>query len=164
MKGTVAFQPGLLMVAATLSACAIPLTDYQRDAALQSVRMATTAEPSDLLARAEAGDATSQHALSIVLRYGLNGERPDPEQAAYWRRQAAAARGTMPITQYTPAFGGAPSRVNILHVPRYAITEPELAIAEACAAALSEKRGDEVCGDAETAAELARNWAGAARR
>ena len=146
--------------AMALSGCAT-LVEGQREAMLETVRMAAVGDPADLLADARAGDARAQHAYAVVVQYGLHGVPADPLEAEAWRARAMAQRGTTPISQYTPAFNGQPSRVNLIYVPRYDMTVHEISVVAACAAALDAGSPGPACGDAETAVDLALVWAAA---
>ncbi|HEV2082509.1 MAG TPA: hypothetical protein VGR32_08635 [Brevundimonas sp.] len=148
--------------ALAVSGCA-PLRDAQTEAALETLRVATGDDVGGLRARAEAGDARAQHAWAVVLQYGLHGVAADPAGADLWRARAMAQRGTMPISQYTPAFNGQPSRVNLIYVPRYDMNLHDIRIVSACAAALDSGSPGAACGDAGTAVELALAWAAASQ-
>lgn len=54
--------------------------------------------------------------MAIIVAHGLYGETPNKGAALHWRTQALQNRRFMPITQYTAAFNGAPSRINIINV------------------------------------------------
>lgn len=94
-------------------------------------------DPIDVVAAAaERGEAEAQYAYSIVLRQGLRGLAPDPRAADLWRERALAPRGVTPITQYVPAFNGAPSRVHIINLPRYELSRSAALSLEACVASI----------------------------
>jgi len=100
--------------------------------------------------RAAGGDGQAQMAMAIVSAYGLHGRAPDILAAGRWRGQALANRRFMPITQYTAAFNGSPSRVNIINVPVHTLSAAQWQAVDRCLAILSgEVVGDEdACGDA----------------
>lgn len=82
--------------------------------------------------QAEAGDAEAQLAMSIVAAHGLRGRVSDAGEASFWLRRALANRRIMPITQYTAAFNGNPSRVNIIHTPVAVIQPGQVAAIDRC--------------------------------
>lgn len=119
---------------------------------------------SQLTSAAEGGDPQAQLAMSIVAAHGLRGRPADPRQAATWRSQALAQRRVTPITQYTAAFNGQPSRVNIIHVPVSAIPLGQIAVIDRCLASLKTRAAASmgVCGDTpESEAARRMAWASA---
>lgn len=73
-------------------------------------------EPVDALrARADGGeDAQAAWAMHFLTLHGLRGVRRDAAEAERFRRASLPRQIT--ITQYTAAFNGAPSRVNLIPV------------------------------------------------
>lgn len=96
----------------------------------QPVETALTTPTPILRARAEAGDAQAQLALSAALQL-----RPDsagigaPER---WRSRAMAPRGFTPITLYVAGYKGHPSRVSTTLIPRYEVSPLQVAAVGAC--------------------------------
>lgn len=85
--------------------------------------------------------------MAIVAAHGLHGRGPDPLEAETWRAQALAQRRVAPITQYTAAFNGQPSRVNIIHVPVSRIPAGQVAALDRCLASLAGRAGSAgLCG------------------
>lgn len=152
-------------LAAGLAGCAALVTPVRPADLTTPVRLATTTEPELLRARAEQNEAPAQRALSLVLAYGLNGGRVDAAESAAWRTRSLQARASIPITQYTAAFNGQPSRVNMIYVPRYGVTAQSDQLVARCAAGLdSGDQRDDVCGNAATTSELRDLWTQARRR
>lgn len=151
------------VLAVGLSGCAALVTPGNPVDLAEPVRLATTVEPDQLRARAEQGDAQAQQALSLVLTYRLNGSAFDPSAAAVWRTLSLRPRGTMPITQYTAAFNGQPSRVNLIHVPRYDVTMQHDHFIARCAEGLHTGTLGNVCGDQATTEALREMWVQAAQ-
>lgn len=106
-----------LTAATALAACQSLVTEVPLSEQLTPLDMALSEAPDAVEARANSGDGEAQLAMSIVSMYGLHGRAPDILAAGRWRDQALANRRFMPITQYTAAFNGSPSRVNIINVP-----------------------------------------------
>lgn len=133
-----------------LSACQSLVTTVPLSEQLAPLDMALSEAPDALEGRATGGDGQAQMAMAIVSAYGLHGRAPDILAAGRWREQAQANRRFMPITQYTAAFNGAPSRVNIINVPVQTISAAQWQAVDRCLAILSgEVVGDEdACGDA----------------
>ncbi|WP_292045755.1 MULTISPECIES: hypothetical protein [unclassified Brevundimonas] len=104
---------------------------------LAPLDMALSEAPDAVEARANSGDGQAQLAMSIVSRYGLHGRTPDIVAAGRWRDQALANQRFMPITQYTAAFNGSPSRVNIINVPVQAISAAQWQAVNRCVIWLS---------------------------
>lgn len=145
------------LLAATLAtACTTLTTDASVDSLLAPLQLALDRPLDELRAAATAGDAASQLAMFVVAAEGLHGEPVDQQAAQIWRGRAIASRGSTPITQYTVAFDGAPSRTNLLYVPRYEITELELSAVQSCIWRL--KGGNGRCGSAERERGLAARW------
>lgn len=75
-----------------------------------------------------------------------------------------AQRGVTPVTQYVPAFKGAPSRVHIINLPRYGMTALQAAVLDRCVAALASgphSAGGGPCGDAASTSRLQALWSAA---
>lgn len=70
----------------------------------------------------------------------------------------------MPVTQYTAAFNGQPSRVNMIYLPRYEVTAQTDQLLARCAAGLEAGDTGVVCGDAATTEDLRALWEQARRR
>lgn len=95
--------------------------------------------PSVIEAKAREGDGQAQAAMSIIHAYGLQGLKPDSIAADAWRRRAVSNQRFMPITQYTAAFNGQPSRVNIINVPVQTLSPSQWHAIDACLAELSDR-------------------------
>ena len=146
-----------------LSACAT--VSQPAAETLAPLDLALLSEASVLRSQADAGDPQAQLAMSIVTTHGLHGERAAPQAGAEWLSRAMASRGVMPITQYTAAFNGQPSRVNIIHVPISNISPGQVQAIDRCVAALvaASDRGH-ACGETrESRAARQIAWARARR-
>ena len=130
------------------------------------VSLTLEAPAADLAHRAGEGDARAQYALGSIYAHGLNGAPALPVLAEALRVQALGARGVTPITQYTPAFNGAPSHVNLIYVPRHDLDQARAAAVDLCLAALAEGReAPPVCRDESISADqLAALWRAAKAR
>lgn len=122
--------------------------------------MALSEAPDAIEARANSGDGHSQLAMSIISMYGLHGRTPDILAAGRWRDKALANRRFMPITQYTAAFNGSPSRVNIINVPVQTISAAQWQAVDRCVAVLA---GDtfsdqSACGNVEETRHRQAAW------
>lgn len=149
-----------LATATGLAACQSLVTTVPKSEQLAPLDMALSEAPDAVEARANGGDGQAQLAMSIVSRYGLHGRTPDIVAAGRWRDQALANQRFMPITQYTAAFNGSPSRVNIINVPVQTISVAQWQAVNRCSAFLSGLRGGDasVCGDAEEARQRHVAW------
>lgn len=113
----------------------------------------------------QVGDAEAQFALSLVWGHGLHGYPTNLSKAAEWRAKALSNRRFMPITQYTAAFNGQPSRVNIINVPTYDVTLAEATAVDACIAWLSGRTiAASACGEGTETARRRNLWAEALRQ
>ncbi|MNH80099.1 hypothetical protein D3C73_324320 [compost metagenome] len=140
------------MLAVGLGACQTLVTTPSLSEQLAPLDRALSSKPVELEAAAASGDGEAQFGLSLVWGHGLHGYPLDINKAAEWRAKALANRRFMPITQYTAAFNGQPSRVNIINVPTYDLTPAEAMAADACIAWLKERSSSiEVCGDTSEA-------------
>lgn len=151
------------MLGIGLTGCAALVTPGDPADLAEPVRLAATADPAELRASAEQEDARAQQALALVLAYNLNGGGFDPTASTTWRVRSMIARGTTPITQYTAAFNGQPSRVNLINVPRYDITAQHDQFIARCAAGLEAGDPAPVCGDTPTTEALRDLWKRAQR-
>lgn len=143
-----------------LAACqslvpAVPLSEQ-----LAPLDLALSEAPDAMEARAKSGDGQAQLAMSIVSMYGLHGRTPDIVSAGRWRDQALANRRFMPITQYTAAFNGSPSRVNIINVPVQTISAAQWQAVNRCSALLSGLVVDDLtaCGGADETRRRQADW------
>jgi len=151
----------LVAAAALAAGCASMVTPMDAGTAFRPIELAATQSASSLQMRAEQGDAQAQLALSIALSHGLNGVQ-SPDEGRIWRARSSQPRGYMPITQYTAAFNGQPSRINIINVPRYDVSSGQLAMIDSCIVYLeSRSRDSAVCGGPELALRLSTIWANA---
>ncbi|WP_295184582.1 hypothetical protein [uncultured Brevundimonas sp.] len=116
--------------------------------------------PDAVESRANSGDGQAQLAMSIVSMYGLHGRTPDIVAAGRWRDQALANRRFMPITQYTAAFNGSPSRVNIINVPVQTISAAQWQAVNRCLALLSGLAIGDItaCGGADETRRRQADW------
>lgn len=147
------------VAAGGLCSCASIAAPVSLSDLLKPLDMALEQSPTDLAARAKAGDGQAQLAMSIVSRHGLNGSEQDSVGAADWMSQATSNRRILPITQYTAAFNGQPSRVNLIHVPVAAVSSAQIQAVERCIDELSRDiRSAPACGD-DPAAQSARRRA-----
>jgi len=156
-----------LFVSATLvvglTGCSALVTPGNPADLAEPVRLATMVDPAELRVRAEQEDARAQQALALVLAYNLNGGGFDPDASTTWRVRSMRARGTTPVTQYTAAFDGQPSRVNMIYVPRQDITAQHDQFIARCAAGLEAGEPGAVCGDVATTEALRDLWTKAQR-
>lgn len=154
-----------LMLAVGLGACQTLVTTPSLSERLVPLDRALTAKPSELESAAASGNGEAQFSLSLVLAYGLNGRAPDRVAADGWRRRAIASRRFVPITQYTAAFNGQPSRVNIINVPTYDVSPAQITATDACVALLGGRPSPiGACGDADEAAHRMALWETAQKR
>ncbi len=140
-----------LTAATGLAACQTLVTAVPLSEQLAPLDMALSEAPDALEARANSGDGQAQLAMSIVSMYGLHGRTPDIVAPSRWRDQALANRRFMPITQYTAAFNGSPSRVNVINVPVQTISAAQWHAVNRCSALLSgaDVSEESACGDDE---------------
>lgn len=156
------------MIAATVSAittvgCQTLVADV--DSQLLPLDRALTARPADIESAARDGDVTAQVALAVLHGWGIRGYRVDPRAAEEWRERALAARHTMPITQYTAAFNGQPSRVNIINVQVPTVSAAELQRVDGCLQWLAGRStGDaNACGSPDQTARRRALWIAASQ-
>ncbi len=149
-----------LAAAAGLAACQSLVTTVPLSEQLAPLDMALSEAPDAVEARANSGDGQAQLAMLIVSMYGLHGRTPDILAAGRWRDQALANRRFMPITQYTAAFNGSPSRVNIINVPVQTISAAQWQAVDRCSDFLSGVEfGDAAaCGDADDTRQRQAQW------
>ena len=142
------------------AACQSLVETIPLDQQLAPLYLALSQSPEVLRARAEAGEAEAQLALSLVYTLERRHAPDAVSAAAMWRGRALAQRRFTPITQYTAAFNGQPSRVNIINVPVPVITTAQAAAIDACVEALmtDEGRQTEACGTNDAADERFANW------
>ncbi|MNH53290.1 hypothetical protein D3C87_1567830 [compost metagenome] len=153
------------MLVVGLGACQTLVTTPSLSERLAPLDRALASKSAELEAAAASGDGEAQFGLSLVWEHGLHGYPVDMNKAAEWRARALANRRSMPITQYTAAFNGQPSRVNIINVPTYDLTPAEAMTADACIAWLTGRRaGAEACGEEADAARRRNLWNAASRR
>nr|WP_314524879.1 hypothetical protein [uncultured Brevundimonas sp.] len=133
---------------------------------LAPLDMALSDSPDTIEVRANGGDGQAQLAMSIVSMYGLHGRTPDILAAGRWRAQALANRRFMPISQYTAAFNGSPSRVNIINVPVQTISYVQWRAVEQCLFLLAGRPGGDpmACGAPSEAHDRVVNWGNALTR
>lgn len=124
------------VVALAATACAALVEPLRVDDSLTPLDLALSEPPSAIQHRAETGDGFAAAAWSIVLEHGLNGVAVDPASAQRWRQRALAIRRVMPITQYTAAFRGQPSRVNVINVPVAVVSPRQFEMIDLCIVAL----------------------------
>lgn len=144
------------MLAVGLGACQTLVTTPSLSERLAPLDRTLLSKPVELEAAAASGDGEAQFGLSLVWGHGLHGYPTNQSKAADWRAKALANRRFMPITQYTAAFNGQPSRVNIINVPTYDLTLAEATAVDACIAWLSGRTAaDDACGGGQN---TARRW------
>lgn len=155
-----------LATATGLAACQSLVTTVPMSELLAPLDMALSEAPDAVEARANSGDGQAQLAMSIVSMYGLHGRAPDILAAGRWRDQALANHRFMPVTQYTAAFNGSPSRVNIINVPIQTISAGQWAAVERCLVLLAggpEARAP-ACGTPTEAQDRLSRWSKALGR
>lgn len=159
-RSTKAWAAVCLTAATGLSACQSLVTTVPLSEQLAPLDIAFSGAPDVLEGRAAGGDGQAQMAMAIVSAYGLHGRAPDILAAGRWREQAQANRRFMPITQYTTAFNGSPSRVNIINVPVQTISPAQWQAIDRCLALLSGEvvGGEAACGDAEETRRRQADW------
>ena len=138
------------LATAGLAACQSLVTTVPLSDQLAPLDLALLEAPEAIEARANSGDGQAQLAMAIITFYGLAGRRRDAAAADRWRGQARSNRRFMPITQYTAAFNGSPSRVNIINVPVQAISPAQWQAVERCIALIAggDTSDQNACGDA----------------
>lgn len=146
----------LLVAGALVSGCATLRADVQ-DEFLAPLEMALTGTPDQLAGQAATGDPTAQIAYALVLEHGFHGVTPSWADAARLRDLAMAPRGTTPITQYTAAFDGRPSRVNLIYVPAGGISPAQLGVIRSCVSDL-QLAGGAGCGQGDRAQAIRAHW------
>jgi len=148
-----------LAAALGVAGCAALVVPVPIEELIAPVRSAASTDPVELERMALAGEPHAQLALSIVLAHGLSGRATDTIGAEHWRRRALSAATTVPITQYTAAFNGQPSRVNIINVRQAAIMPAQLAAIDRCVALLAGQGEDpRACGSGVDADALRQDW------
>ncbi|MBB1178564.1 hypothetical protein DSM05_05300 [Pseudomonas sp. FW305-3-2-15-E-TSA4] len=149
-----------------MAACQSLVTAVPLSEQLAPLDMALSEDPDAVEARANSGDGQAQLAMSIVSMYGLHGRTPDIVAAGRWRDQALANRRVMPITQYTAAFNGSPSRVSIINVPVQTISPVQWQAVDQCLTLLSHglAMNTIVCGSADESRMRATHWARVVRK
>lgn len=149
-----------------LAACQTLVTSAPLAELLAPLDVAMSEQPGTIEARAQNGDGQAQLAMAIIDEHGLQGRSPDRASAAQWRLRALENRRFMPITQYTAAFNGQPSRVNIINVPVQSISIAQWQAVDKCVALLSGvlTEASEACGDAERTLQRRAVWRQAAQR
>lgn len=149
------------VVVANLAACATPQGEALIPR-LKPIELALTQDLATLESRAGKGVAQDQLALALIYAHGLKGKRADREVAASWTARAVAQRGSTPLTMYTPAYDGKPSRVSLIFVPRYTLREFDVAVVERCVRALETSDPSTAaamaCGGPAEHDELRRLW------
>jgi len=165
-RSTKAWAAVALAAATSLSACQSLVATVPLSEQLAPLDLALSEPPDAIETRAIGGDGEAQLAMSIVSMYGLHGRTPDILAAGRWRDQAQANRRFMPITQYTAAFNGSPSRVNIINVPVQTISPAQWAAVERCLVLLAGGPGGDplACGAPNEAHDRAANWGDALTR
>lgn len=133
---------------------------------LAPLDMAMSEQPEALETRARNGDGQAQLAMAIIEEHGLQGRTPDRASAVQWRQRAQESRRVMPITQYTAAFNGQPSRVNIINVPVQSISAAQWQAVDKCVALLSSLvvENPEACGGVDETQQRRVAWIQAAQR
>lgn len=148
-----------LMLAVGLGACQSLVAPPSLSERLAPLDRALTSKPADLEAAAASGDAVAQFGLSLAWGHGLHGFPVDQNKAAEWRLKALANRRFVPVTQYTAAFNGQPSRVNIINIPTYDLTQAETMAVDACIAWLSGRTSaTETCDEGPDVARRRSLW------
>ena len=122
-----------------LAACQTLIQPMSLSEQLAPLDVALLQSPGVIEAKAREGDGEAQAAMSIIHAYGLQGLKPDSVAADVWRRRAVSNQRFMPITQYTAAFNGQPSRVNIINVPVQTLSPSQWLAIDACLAELSDR-------------------------
>jgi len=147
------------VLAVGLGACQTLVTTPSLSERLAPLDRTLSSKPVELEAAAASGDGEAQFGLSLVWWHGLHGYPTNQSKAAEWRAKALANRRFMPITQYTAAFNGQPSRVNIINVPTYDVSLAEATAVDACIAWLSGvTTADDACGGGQNAARRRTLW------
>lgn len=143
----------------TLAGCQTLPVDV--DGQLAPLDRALADRPSEIERSAGAGDVEAQLAMAILNGRGIRGYRIDELRAADWRQRALAARHTIPITQYTAAFNGQPSRVNIINLQVSAVTPGQLNAIDSCLDLLAGRRETvaNACGSPEATLRRRSAWA-----
>ncbi|MDY6922447.1 MAG: hypothetical protein SWI22_00625 [Pseudomonadota bacterium] len=155
-------KPKALSLTSLLASCALAagcatLGADVRDDFLAPLEAALTPEPEDSAQRASDGDPGAQLTYAIILEHGLHGVEANVGAARHYRREAMASRGSTPVTQYTAAFDGQPSRINLIHVPVGGVGPAQLSAIDRCLADLKAGRGEE-CGDGDRADRIRALW------
>lgn len=151
---------GLVLATAGLAGCQSLVTPVPLSQQLAPLDLALSEAPQVLEAQAHGGDGQAQLAMAIVSAYGLGGRTPNAAAASRWREQARSNRRFIPITQYTAAFNGSPSRVNIINVPVQTISPAQWQAVQRCVALLAGQAASDqnACGDAEETRKRRAAW------
>lgn len=76
----------------------------------------------------------AQLAMVIIVAHRLHGRVPDKDLAALWNIRVAQKGRVLPVTQYTAAFKGIPSRVNIINIAVPAVSNVQVSAVHRCVA------------------------------
>lgn len=156
MKPRALFLTSLLAGCILTTGCATLRTDMQGEF-LAPLEAALALEPEELAQRVSDGDPGAQLAYAIILEHGLHGVEANVGAAHHYRREATAPRGSTPITQYTAAFDGQPSRINLIYVPIGGVSPAQLSVIDHCLADLRAGRGGQ-CGKGDRADRIRGLW------
>lgn len=110
------------------------------------VETALVGTPAELQQAADNGNAPAQLSYSIVLRYGLNGVKPDAERASVYRTRATSSRGSTNTAVYLPD-GKHSGHTQLISVPRYDLSESVAKATDDCAGALNARLKPDSIGD-----------------
>ena len=150
----------ILAAAFSLAGCHTLVAVAPLEDQLTPLDLALSAPIASVEADAEGGDANAQVAMWLIRSHGLNGARMQPMSAELWRQRAQSNHRVQPITQYTAAFNGQPSRVNIINVPMQTIPSAQWSALEACVSLLAGSPGSDgrACGDDEALSRRQFAW------
>jgi hypothetical protein len=151
--------------AAALAGCATqPMNSMQAAGLMQPLETALSAPVADLRRSAEAGEASAQYAMSLLLQHGLRGETADAAAAAALRRKAVAPRSVSTVPYYIAGVNGQPGRMHFHSTPQYDLSPAAVGMMDACVTEVAAKTPSEEanarCGGEQTFAWLRRRWAG----
>lgn len=143
-----------------LSSCAT-VGEGVTGAMLEPLEQALTVPVSDLTDRVLKGEARAQYALSLVYRYGLQGQAASREKADRLQRAAREPRRFDTVSK--PIHYGDGSRGSyLMEQPHYDVTLFEMLAIDRCAEALNAGKSDEAtqrkCGGAVRFDRLKALW------
>lgn len=103
--------------------------------------------------------------MSLIYRYGLQGEARNPEAADFWRERALTANGSTLLTTFMPGTNGESGQISSVHLPGQGDALVNADLVERCAESLNSENLSEsavkACGGEALALRLRGQWAAA---